>query len=68
MQQMREAFPWEPRRDMCCAIEMPSTGETSRPWLGIWEWRKYLLLRDPPGKIPLLNGWWALFDASVWTT
>jgi len=27
-----------------------------------------LLRRDPPGKIPLRNGWWAPSDASAWTT
>jgi hypothetical protein len=31
MQQMREASPRMKRRDMCCAIEMPSTEETSPP-------------------------------------
>lgn len=30
-QQMREAFPGTKRRDMCCAIEMPSTEQTSPP-------------------------------------
>jgi len=32
MQQMREAFPWTSRRrDICCAIEMPSTEKELAP-------------------------------------
>src|SRR5437016_10374987 len=53
---------------MYCAIERPSTEETSTPGPEIWACRKCLLRRDLPGKIPLRNRWWAPSDASAWTT
>jgi len=61
-------FPGIRPPDICCAIEMPSTEQTSPPRPQIGKRRKCLLRPGRPGKIPMPNAWWAPSDASAWTT
>ena len=51
-QQLREAFPFEEVRDICCAIGMASSGPTSRRRCGTWASKKCSRRRVPPGNRP----------------